>query len=144
MSDKPVIVYGASGYTGRLICEYLRHYHVPFIAAGRDKDKLHDSMTSHVPGIETADYDITVVEHDVESLTDLFSGASVVCNTVGPFSELGPAVVGTSDVPAIYAALREDPALHHTSGETCFEEPLRGESLAAWSNSLPLVIETRP
>ena len=36
MSDKPVVVYGASGYTGRLICEYLREHHVPFIAAGRN------------------------------------------------------------------------------------------------------------
>jgi short subunit dehydrogenase-like uncharacterized protein len=35
VADKPVVVYGASGYTGRLICEYLREYHVPFIAAGR-------------------------------------------------------------------------------------------------------------
>ena len=34
-NKKPVIVYGASGYTGRLICEYLREYGVPFIAAGR-------------------------------------------------------------------------------------------------------------
>ena len=34
MTDKkPVIVYGASGYTGRLACEYLRELHVPFIAA---------------------------------------------------------------------------------------------------------------
>ena len=31
MTDKkPVIVYGASGYTGRLVCEYLRELHVPF------------------------------------------------------------------------------------------------------------------
>ena len=37
MSDKkPVVVYGASGYTGRLVCEYLRELHLPFIAAGRD------------------------------------------------------------------------------------------------------------
>ena len=35
--SKPVIVYGASGYTGRLICEYLREYNVSFTAAGRDK-----------------------------------------------------------------------------------------------------------
>jgi short subunit dehydrogenase-like uncharacterized protein len=28
---KPVVVYGASGYTGRLICEYLREYNVPFV-----------------------------------------------------------------------------------------------------------------
>ena len=93
MTDKPVIVYGASGYTGRLICEYLRDYHLPFVAAGRDKDKLHDAMSSHVAGIETADYEIEAVEHDVDALAELFAGASVVCNTVGPFSKLGPAVV---------------------------------------------------
>ena len=34
---KPVIVYGASGYTGRLICEYLREFNLPFVAAGRDR-----------------------------------------------------------------------------------------------------------
>ncbi len=93
MTDKPVIVYGASGYTGRLVCEYLREYGVPFVAAGRDEQKLQASMASNVAGIETADYEIVSVENDVESLTKLFTGAKVVCNTVGPFSELGPAVV---------------------------------------------------
>ncbi len=93
MTDKPVVVYGASGYTGRLVCEYLREYNVPFLAAGRNEQTLQDSMNSHVAGIETADYEIAVVDHDVASLTDLLSGASVVLNTVGPFSELGPAVV---------------------------------------------------
>jgi short subunit dehydrogenase-like uncharacterized protein len=93
MTTKPVVVYGASGYTGRLVCEYLRHYHVPFVAAGRSEDKLKESMESHVPGIETAEYEIATVEHDVSALTDLFKGASVVLNTVGPFSELGPAAV---------------------------------------------------
>ena len=93
MSNRPVVVYGASGYTGRLICEYLREYNVPFIAAGRDKDKLNASMASNVAGIETADYDVVTTEGDVASLTELFKGASVVCNTVGPFSTHGPAVV---------------------------------------------------
>jgi short subunit dehydrogenase-like uncharacterized protein len=92
-STKPVVVYGASGYTGRLICEYLREYNVPFVAAGRNAEKLKTSMETHVPGIETADYEIVEVTHDVESLTTLLSGASVVCNTVGPFSKYGPEVV---------------------------------------------------
>jgi short subunit dehydrogenase-like uncharacterized protein len=92
-SSKPVVVYGASGYTGRLICEYLREYNVPFVAAGRNAEKLKTSMETHVPGIETADYEIVEVTHDVESLTTLLSGASVVCNTVGPFSKYGPEVV---------------------------------------------------
>ncbi|SDD71084.1 DUF5938 domain-containing protein [Nocardioides lianchengensis] len=92
-TDKQVVVYGASGYTGRLICEYLREYGVPFVAAGRDEDRLQASMDKHVPGIETASYDVVQVIHDVDSLTELFSGASVVLNTVGPFSKWGPEVV---------------------------------------------------
>jgi hypothetical protein len=86
-------VYGASGYTGRLICEYLREYGVPFVAAGRDETKLKSSMASNVAGIETADYEVVQVGHEVESLTELFDGASVVCNTVGPFRTHGAEVV---------------------------------------------------
>ncbi|MDM0103528.1 DUF5938 domain-containing protein [Variovorax sp. J22R24] len=92
-SKKPVVVYGASGYTGRLICEYLREYNLPFIAAGRSKEKLEDAMKSHVPGIETASYEMVEVPHTVEALTELFKGSSVVLNTVGPFAKFGPEVV---------------------------------------------------
>jgi short subunit dehydrogenase-like uncharacterized protein len=92
-SKKPVVVYGASGYTGRLVCEYLREYGIPFIAAGRSADKLQEAMQSHVPGIETADYEVVEVAHTVAALTQLFTGASVVLNTVGPFAQYGPEVV---------------------------------------------------
>ncbi|MGH7747154.1 MAG: saccharopine dehydrogenase family protein, partial [Candidatus Dormibacteria bacterium] len=91
-TKKPVVVYGVSGYTGRLICEYLREYNVPFIAAGRDGKKV-QAVVDKIPGIETADYDVVEVSHDVASLTSLFEGASVVCNTVGPFIKYGPEVV---------------------------------------------------
>ncbi len=89
---KPVVVYGASGYTGRLICEYLREYNVPFVAAGRDKDRVQQALDL-IPGIGTADYEIVEVAHDVAALTDLLAEASVVCNTVGPFAEFGSEVV---------------------------------------------------
>jgi hypothetical protein len=92
-TSKPVVVYGASGYTGRLICEYLREYNVPFVAAGRSADRLQAAMDHNVPGIETASYDVVEVEHTVEALTELFSGAKVVLNTVGPFARFGPEVV---------------------------------------------------
>jgi len=93
MTDKPVIVYGASGYTGRLVCEYLREYNVPFLALGRDEGKLGSALDKHVPGIETARYEVATTEHTVEALAKLFRGASVVCNTVGPFARYGPEVV---------------------------------------------------
>lgn len=109
MSEKKVVVYGASGYTGRLICEYLREYNVPFVAAGRSQEKLESSLAHNVAGVETADYEIRTVEHDVESLAELFDGASVVCNTVGPFSTLGPV--------AVEAALRAGVHYTDTTGE---------------------------
>lgn len=93
MNKKPVIVYGASGYTGRLVCEYLREYNIPFIAAGRSADKLNAAMQANVPGIETASFEVVEVEHSVKALTELFKGASVVLNTVGPFAKFGPEVV---------------------------------------------------
>ena len=89
---KPVIVYGASGYTGRLICEYLREYNVPFVAAGRDKARIQEAMDK-VPGIDTIEHDIVEVSHDVEPLSELFDGAKVVLNTVGPFAQYGREVV---------------------------------------------------
>ena len=92
-STKPVIVYGASGYTGRLVCEYLREYGIPFIAAGRSAEKLNEAMKSHVPGIETASVEVVEVQHTTDALTKLFSGASVVLNTVGPFAKFGHEVV---------------------------------------------------
>ena len=92
-NKKPVIVYGASGYTGRLVCEYLREYGIPFIAAGRSKEKLDAAMQANVPGVETAVFDVVAVEHSVAALTELFRGAKVVINTVGPFAKFGPEVV---------------------------------------------------
>jgi len=92
-TKKPVVVYGASGYTGRLVCEYLREYGIPFVAAGRSGEKIHAAMKSNVAGIETADYEVVEVIHTTEALTELFRGASVVLNTVGPFSKYGHEVV---------------------------------------------------
>jgi short subunit dehydrogenase-like uncharacterized protein len=91
-TTKPVVVYGASGYTGRLVCEYLREYNLPFIAAGRNAARVEAAMRQ-IPGIETADYEVRETEHTVDALTELLAGARVVCNTVGPFALYGGEVV---------------------------------------------------
>lgn len=91
-TDKPVIIYGASGYTGRLVAEYLREFNLPFVAAGRNAKKITEAIET-VPGIDTISYDVVEVEHTVEALTELFTGAQVVCNTVGPFASFGDEVV---------------------------------------------------
>ena len=91
-AKKPVILYGASGFSGRLVAEYLREYNVPFVAAGRNGSKIEEVMKG-VPGIETADYEVMEVANSVEELAKLFAGAKVVCNTVGPFIYSGPLVI---------------------------------------------------
>ena len=95
MSKRPVVVYGVSGYTGRLVCEYLRELNVPFIAVGRDKART-QAVVDKIPGMETADYEVVACEHSVEALTECFRGAKVVCNMVGPFIKLGPEAVQAS------------------------------------------------
>ena len=91
-SKRPVVVYGANGFSGRLIAEFLREYNVPFISAGRSGTRV-DEVMSRVPGIETADYEVAEVDGSVDALVKLFTGAKVVCNTVGPFLYNGPRVI---------------------------------------------------
>jgi short subunit dehydrogenase-like uncharacterized protein len=92
MAKKPVILYGASGYTGRLIAEYLREFNVPFIAAGRDAARIQATL-DRVPGLDPSLYDVVQVPHTIAALSELFRGAKVVSSTVGPFATLGPEVV---------------------------------------------------
>lgn len=93
MTNKaPVVVYGASGFSGRLVVEYLREYNVPFIAAGRSRKRM-EEVLAKVPGIETASFEIAETGGSAEELTKIFSGAKVVCNTVGPFIYNGPRVI---------------------------------------------------
>lgn len=118
MTNKSVVLYGASGYTGKLVAEFLREYGIPFIAAGRNAEKIKAAMAT-VPGIETADYEVVQVEHTKEALTDLFKGAKVICNTVGPFMYYGQ--------PVVEAAL--DAGCHYldTGGEMNFIQKIKDE-----------------
>ena len=108
MSIKPVIVYGASGYTGRLVAEYLRDRGIPFTAAGRDRGRVEAAMAA-VPGIETADLDVVEVDCEVDALAAAFKDRVVACNVAGPFITHGATVAE--------AALRAGIHYLDTSGE---------------------------
>lgn len=119
MKTKPsVVVYGASGYTGKLISEYLTEEGIPFIAAGRDKKRLHQALAD-LPNAGKAQAEVAAVEHDVLALASLFDGARVVANVVGPFGQLGRPVAD-----AAFAA-----RCHYldTTGETDWIKTLRDE-----------------
>ena len=73
-AKKPVVIYGVTGYTGRLVAEYCREFNIPFIAAGRNLASIKEVL-SKVPGIETADYEVAEVkEHSVAALRAVLKG----------------------------------------------------------------------
>lgn len=93
-TQKPVIVYAASGYTGKLVCEYLTQMQIPFVAAGRNLGKL-EEVASEMRA-KGADCVARAVQHTPLALVELMRGAKVMINTSGPFSQLGHAVVEAS------------------------------------------------
>jgi hypothetical protein len=90
-SRKPVVVYAASGYTGRLVCRALTRLRVPFVAAGRSQARLEEIVKEMRAG--GGDCEARAAEHSPPALRDVFRGAEVVINVSGPFSRLGHAVV---------------------------------------------------
>ena len=83
-----IVVYGATGFTGRLVAEYLNNTYgvnqdVNWAMAGRSLDKLvsvRDEM-----GIDLAVPLIVADGSDVQSINTMVDRASVVFTTVGPY-----------------------------------------------------------
>jgi short subunit dehydrogenase-like uncharacterized protein len=109
MAKYPVIVYGASGYTGMLIMDWLIDQRIPFTAIGRNAERVKSNMSERVVRLESAEFEILESEHDVDSLAQAFTGGKVVCNTVGPFVKFGAVTVE--------AALRAGVHYLDTTGE---------------------------
>lgn len=42
--DYPLVAYGASGYTGRLVIEFLREYSIPFVAVARNRERIEEAL----------------------------------------------------------------------------------------------------
>jgi len=125
MAKYPVVVYGASGYTGMLIMDWLIDQQIPFTAVARNAGRAQEMMAQRVVRLESATYEIVECEHDVDALARVFAGAKVVCNTVGPFVNFG--------LVAVEAALKA--GCHHidTTGEQQYIRAVRdrfGEAYA--------------
>jgi short subunit dehydrogenase-like uncharacterized protein len=119
MAQYPVVVYGASGYTGMLTMDWLIDQNIPFTAVARDAKRTKEMMAQRVVRLESATYEIIEAENTVDSLTKAFKGAKVVCNTVGPFVNFGSI--------AVEAALKA--GCHHidTTGEQSYMRDVRAK-----------------
>ncbi len=119
MAKHPVVVYGASGYTGMLIMDWLIDQQIPFTAVARSAKRVQEMMAQRVVRLESATYEIIEAEHNVDALAKAFKGAKVVCNTVGPFVNFG--------LTAVEAALKA--GCHHidTTGEQGYIRAVRDQ-----------------
>ena len=96
MSDREfdVVLFGATGFTGKLVAEYLAGRagkSIRWAIAGRNRSKL-DAVKKDLVAIDGALGDLAVLiadGHDDASLEALVPKTRVVCTTVGPYGNHG-------------------------------------------------------
>lgn len=92
--DYDIVIWGASGFTGRLVAEYLyKNYNykdLKWAIAGRDKEKLNTVRENYL------DENIPIIladSFDESSLVEMVKKTNVVCSTVGPYAKYGSLLV---------------------------------------------------
>ncbi|MEH6348282.1 MAG: saccharopine dehydrogenase NADP-binding domain-containing protein [Bermanella sp.] len=112
-----VVVYGATGYTGRLVCEYLNKQYgingdVKWAMAGRSEEKLvqvRDEM-----GIPKDVPFVVADANNPESVQAMVESTQVVLTTVGPYQKYGSDLVRVcSETGTDYVDLCGEPAWMH-------------------------------
>jgi short subunit dehydrogenase-like uncharacterized protein len=95
MRDYDIILFGASGFTGRLVAEYLLQRYgqdgeLRWAIAGRNREKLAEVASE----LGAPDLPVLVADGaDREALDQLAVSSTVVCSTVGPYALYGSELV---------------------------------------------------
>ena len=123
-----VVVFGASGFVGRLVAEYLAH-HAPdgvrIGLAGRSQERL--TAVRAGLGPKAAAWPLIVADAgDAASLERLAARTQVVATTVGPYRRDGmPLVVACTEARTHYADLTGEVAFMRDSIDTCHDTAAR-------------------
>jgi short subunit dehydrogenase-like uncharacterized protein len=108
MSESPrIVVFGATGYTGRLTAERLVALGSRPVLAGRSLERL-DALAGQLGGLEAVRADVL----RQNSVFAMVREGDVVVSTVGPFVEWGE--------PAVRAAIASGAILLDSTGEPAF------------------------
>lgn len=102
-----IVLFGATGYTGRLTAEALVRRGAAPVLAGRNRDSLTELATS-LGGLDVAVADVA----EPESVHRLTADGGVLVSTVGPFVKYG--------TPAIEAAIANGATYVDSTGEPAF------------------------
>jgi short subunit dehydrogenase-like uncharacterized protein len=102
-----IVVFGATGYTGRLVAERLAGAGERPVLAGRSPERL-NALAADLGGLETAHGDVM----RTNSVFSLVEEGDVLVTTVGPFLKWGE--------PAVRAAITARAAYIDSTGEPAF------------------------
>ena len=87
-----VVLYGATGYTGRLAARSMARAGLPMILGGRNRHSLEEMRHEF-----DDEYPVRVAAHDdPAALRELVRGAGALVTTAGPFGEVGELVVAAA------------------------------------------------
>jgi short subunit dehydrogenase-like uncharacterized protein len=107
MAEQRIVIFGATGYTGRLVAERLVAQGARPVLAGRSQPRL-DELAGRLGGLETARADVL----RQNSVFDLVGPGDVLVSTVGPFVKWGE--------PALRAAVAAGCVYLDSTGEPPF------------------------
>jgi len=102
-----IVVFGATGYTGRLVAERLAGAGERPVLAGRSPERL-AALAERLGGLDTAHADVM----RANSVSALVGEGDVLVSTVGPFAKFGE--------PAVRAALSGRATYLDSTGEPTF------------------------
>ena len=110
MAEFDIIIYGATGFTGRLVAEYMNATHPgrPWAMAGRSAEKL--AQVRDEMGLP-ADTSMVVADaSDPASIEAMVARAGVIITTVGPYQAYGePLVAACAAAGTDYVDLSGEP-----------------------------------
>ena len=89
-----LIIWGATGYTGKLVCEYIfKNYKsttLKWALGGRDKSKIKSLISSL--NLYSIPY-LIADSNNKNSLLDMTKQTKTICSTVGPYAKYGTLLV---------------------------------------------------
>ncbi len=114
-----IAVYGATGYTGRLVAAELARGGHDVVLAGRDEARLRAAAAAVAAGEAAAAPEVAVAPlGDAAALARALDGCGAVVNCAGPFLEQG--------APVIEAAIRAGVAYADTAAEQAWVHEVFG------------------